>query len=668
MSAPFIGAVAKLAADTNGPMATRALGFLCKALAAANKVKLLFGGHPRTDGKSIWLPKIPYKASAQFVEMVLGNLFHEICHVLHTDFDVFVDRVKTAKNPSLLKGIANAIEDPRIEAKEQKVRPNYVARIFNARQHAQALGFARKPDTEANAMLVYLVLWGHVRNGMIHAKDRLEEADTALRGYIGDDVVTTLAEILEAGFPRLTCTADVFDLCEQILSLLEQAAQQKQSSSDSNEQSEEQDDSQQDGQSQPDDSEKSDEDDEQSDGSGGSDPDEDESEQEDQSQPDDSEKSDEDDEQSQDGGGADSDDEDDASSENGGSDGNDDDSQEQDSSSGSDDADQDASGGSGSGSGDDEGDGQGEGQPTPEAEAVQRLLGEEVENPGAAHADIQKALEEQAEEESLKNGLGVVETDDVLEMKPGPDRGSNPANYDALRQAALAQADAVKRHFLVLMTRAKSRRLEPRSSGRVRPGKFVLASMGAKPFGRRTESLVRETVVELLTDCSSSMAGQPAVLAAQAAVAVTEACTAARIAVGVSAFGTSETAGLFWRVKRFDQVLGDAHGALGVLPALPSGGTPLGEAIERSAMDLLQRPEARKLLLVATDGAPNNPALVKAMVEGLRGTIEVVGVGIGGHSCKGLFDEAISVPRIEELGSALIDYLQKRVIVTRHAA
>ncbi|TJY57275.1 hypothetical protein E4T66_17880 [Sinimarinibacterium sp. CAU 1509] len=254
-------------------------------------------------------------------------------------------------------------------------------------------------------------------------------------------------------------------------------------------------------------------------------------------------------------------------------------------------------------------------------------------------------------------------TGDVTDLVPQA-AAKVGGNYSRLREDALAQAEAVKREFMVLMTRARSRQLQPRSSGRVRPGKFVLSTMGAKAFGRRTESLVRQTAVELLVDVSGSMSGSASVLAAQAAVAVAEACAAVQIPFAVSAFGSNS----YWALKRFDQVLVDAHASLGALPLLAAGGTPLGEAMELSAMNLLGRPEARKILFCVTDGDPNNRSHARAMVEGLKGHLEVVGVGIGGHSCEGLFDDFITVPRIEDLGGELINYLRTRVIVLPNAA
>lgn len=51
--------------------------------------------------------------------ILLGYLFHEIGHILHTDFEIFAS---TASDP-VLKSLLNVIEDPRIEMEMAKVYP-----------------------------------------------------------------------------------------------------------------------------------------------------------------------------------------------------------------------------------------------------------------------------------------------------------------------------------------------------------------------------------------------------------------------------------------------------------------------------------------------------------------------------------------------------------------
>lgn len=627
MSGPTIGALGRLIETHGAGAVQRSLSILLKAYAAAENVVLRYGKSAFTDGRTVWLPRLPFRASAALAEMVLGNLLHEILHIHFTQFDVWEDRIAriggAIRNRSLVRSIANAIEDPRIEAVKQQRSPYYVKLIHNGRFHAAQLGQVRLPDSPSNALLVTIVLWGHIRNGMAFAVPRYADAETALRGYVGDDTANLILSVLEAGFPNLTSTDDVFDLTQQILTVLQSAADQQQHGKGDD-----------------------------SDGSAGDRGDSDES------------------SPSTDG-----------------------------------DADADAQSDAPQGAGDDDADGgstDSDGMPSPSSEddtdddqseststtgnAIQQLLEDEVDNPDTPAIDLAGAVTDQAESEvqlDVCNGTRTAGPfDDVLELELQTIDKDHSADYAMLADEARAQCSTITQSFLALMARARSRRVTPRTMGRPRPGRLAMAPMGVKPCGRRAESLVNSVAVGLLVDASGSMLFQDLVrvddapsrlgparmsIAARATAAMAEAVTAAGLPIGIWAFGGRA----FWRLKPFEQTLLDAQQQLGAMPILPhlaSGSTPLGEAMELAAVDLLGRPEARKMLFCVTDGDPNNGPHASSVICSLTPFFEVVGVGIGEHTCEGLFDDFLNVPDIEALGPELIRYLQSRVVVQSKAA
>lgn len=84
--------------------------FRYRAIAITGKLGttvVIDGSHPRTDGKVIYLP--------DGGECALGFLVHESGHVKFTDFDVWTEAIKQAKNPSTFKHVMNSLEDGFIE-------------------------------------------------------------------------------------------------------------------------------------------------------------------------------------------------------------------------------------------------------------------------------------------------------------------------------------------------------------------------------------------------------------------------------------------------------------------------------------------------------------------------------------------------------------------------
>ncbi|ULQ48427.1 VWA domain-containing protein (plasmid) [Flagellatimonas centrodinii] len=581
-------ALSPIALLKHGALARESLGFLLKMLATTLNVRLMFGTRAATDGEVVYLPHIPYKATPELVEMVVGNLFHEVAHLWFTDFDVVGRAVRSSDRPNIFKGLVNAIEDPRIEACLRVRMPGALGRIYSGRRQAKMLGFVRQPDGPLNALLLVVVLTGHGLNGM-DVSEQLAAARSVLQGALSKDVVDEIEESLKVGFPRLKCTADALQMAQEIMVLIERAES-----------------------SQPNDASTGDP----------------ESEGEDQTSDEEgSETTEAESSGSQSGGGSDE-----ATDEGSDVDGTE------------------AVGGSDGGS-------QGPDN-EPAIDANVSILDGEVDNPGEADVDLKAALAQAADDERKGQPHSAACTAGRAGLELDRIRGSDGYGdtYGELRAQAASQADEVRKHFLALMGRARARRLIPRSSGRPRPGKFLVP--GSKPFGRPAESLIRETAVGLIVDCSSSMAGSPARLAAQAAVALVEAASGGRLPVGVWAFTGSEVVEL----KRFTQPVGDAAGKIGALPFLPSGGTPLAQALEVAGEQMLARSEARKVLFVATDGEPNDPAHARAVIAGLAGLIDVLVIGIGGHSAKGLVPDAIDVCSIQDLGPALIEQLRARVI------
>jgi nitric oxide reductase activation protein len=99
-----------------------------------------------------------------------------------------------------------------------------------------------------------------------------------------------------------------------------------------------------------------------------------------------------------------------------------------------------------------------------------------------------------------------------------------------------------------------------------------------------------------------------------------------------------------------------------------TGGTPLEDGIQYALQELNKRSERHRIVLVLTDGVPDNPQVVRNQIRlSNDARINVVGIGLGyaGDSVGHLFPEHLSVPKIEDLPAKLSAYLEGVVFPSR---
>ncbi|EGV28137.1 von Willebrand factor type A [Thiorhodococcus drewsii AZ1] len=171
---------------------------------------------------------------------------------------------------------------------------------------------------------------------------------------------------------------------------------------------------------------------------------------------------------------------------------------------------------------------------------------------------------------------------------------------------------------------------------RLVPARLHRAGVGdARLFVRRRSRIAPNTAFHLLVDLSGSMnnptpSGQRAFrVALESALAVALALERIPgVTVAVSAFpGLGGDTGRITRLVQHGQSVRQRAGAF---QQGPRGGTPLAQALWFAAADLTLRSEPRRLILVMTDGVPNDWATAVEIL-GLceAGGIEPVGIGIG---------------------------------------
>jgi cobaltochelatase CobT len=210
----------------------------------------------------------------------------------------------------------------------------------------------------------------------------------------------------------------------------------------------------------------------------------------------------------------------------------------------------------------------------------------------------------------------------------------------------------------------QGRRVDARKLHRV-------AVADARLFARRHPRVAPNTAVHLLVDLSGSMAASvtraDGTQVSRSAVALESALALALALAAIPGVTVAVTAfpGLEGTAERVTCMLGDGQSpraAAGAFIQIPRGGTPMAQALWYGAAELLLRRETRRLLLVLTDGEPDDIDEAARLLRLCRkAAIEPVGVGIG-IAVNHLFPTAIEVTTVADLKRALFGVAEALLI------
>ena len=182
-------------------------------------------------------------------------------------------------------------------------------------------------------------------------------------------------------------------------------------------------------------------------------------------------------------------------------------------------------------------------------------------------------------------------------------------------------------------------------------------------FQRSSVKASPNTAIHLLVDKSESM-GYPLAdnlgnaLGTRMPIAL-EASLALALALeglpsvnpGITAFPGSDDESVYRLLEHGQRV----KSRTGAFALSPSGSTPMTEAIWFGAAALLRCREPRKVLLVMTDGQPNDKLSTLEILQRCRDSgIETVGIGLG-IEVSHLFPIAIAINDFRELRSQLFE-------------
>ena len=256
----------------------------------------------------------------------------------------------------------------------------------------------------------------------------------------------------------------------------------------------------------------------------------------------------------------------------------------------------------------------------------------------------------------------------------------------------------LQRRLMTLQTRAWTFDLEDGLIDASRLDRVVVNPGFADAYKQEEESLFHDTAVTLLIDNSGSMRGKPIETACTVADMLSAALEQCGISVEVLGFTTAgwkggQSAGDWAKAGRPPQP-GRLNDLLHIV--YKSADEPLrrarnnlvamlssdllkenvdGEALAWAARRLAPRPEARRVLIVISDGAPVDQATLEANADKrildrhLRaviaaiekaGQIELAAIGIK-HDVGDYYRNAVRVEKVEDLGKSLVEMLDRLV-------
>lgn len=311
---------------------------------------------------------------------------------------------------------------------------------------------------------------------------------------------------------------------------------------------------------------------------------------------------------------------------------------------------------------------------TSESPASQPQSGAESAGTGASDMPTPQPLLEalNAEEKDLVKNLGDV-VRDIIEAEAEEawrDSGAFACADAACVQPLYAldenrvrkETNALRARLVGLLQAQRQVRNFPRRTGhKVDSKRLVRASFGCDQRIFRGQSLRQglNTAIHVLVDRSGSMEGYSMQIANETMLAIKLALEGQQgISLGISAFPADHTGGYQPLLRHGTTAFRDTRFGLSA-----KGGTPLAEALLGVAGQMVCLQEERKIVVVVTDGNPNNTSQAKAVVDLLsRSGFEIVGIGIELPSVQSFIKDSIVIEDVNELPTKLFSQLQRLLV------
>lgn len=282
--------------------------------------------------------------------------------------------------------------------------------------------------------------------------------------------------------------------------------------------------------------------------------------------------------------------------------------------------------------------------PTPQEALAEALDGESTGLPADEGERIAKQLEA-----CLKQSKNCRPHTAMLVEQRCPLHRLDPAQLAACKRVS----NALQTRLGARLQTRVLRRSRASRSGRL-DGHLLhrLATGSAQVFRQQAEIRGLDTTVHILLDCSCSMAHKLKTACASCYVVASALSRIQGVRVALTAFPATDDNTSVCPVFRPGERTSDA------CLVTAHGSTPMAEAMLYALRELLRQRERRKLLIVLTDGSPDDFRTAMDVIDTAeRLGIEVCGIGIDARAVTNLFSKSAVIRTVEELPKALFGLL-----------
>ena len=124
----------------------------------------------------------------------------------------------------------------------------------------------------------------------------------------------------------------------------------------------------------------------------------------------------------------------------------------------------------------------------------------------------------------------------------------------------------------------------------------------------------------------------------------------------VTYFGDDGHRPVFSAVRHGERVAPNA----GKFTFAPTGTTPMAEALWYSAFELVQTKEERKMLIIVTDGDPDEPEATQAVIDLCTASgVEVIGIGVVSGAIARFVKNHVVIDQVEDLQKTLFRLMEQ---------
>jgi len=226
---PAMGMEIQMRTATTAPKGW--LSFI-RSLARDAKLKIVIGHNvgPATNGKVMWLPALPAELTPDDLVLFEGNAFHEVGHIQRSNITFF--QAFSKKHGSFAQFLLNALDDVFMEGRQAAWKKMAANRLLDStmvliKRGQFRDGSASLGEAVACYCLAYLTAkrWPKVGVAAIQIEGNLRKH----LAQHADTVIPQLCNLLDAEFPAVGSTEEGGALSLKIIELLQNLAEQEQS-------------------------------------------------------------------------------------------------------------------------------------------------------------------------------------------------------------------------------------------------------------------------------------------------------------------------------------------------------------------------------------------------------------------------------------------------------